>query len=290
MAVKAPSCLSKALQKPWLAFLGTVYYPHSMDERLSVITGAARKAGTKILTYDPNTVTAEVKSTAGDLVTAADLGSEKVITEVIRAAFPNDLVISEETSQGHELLASENLSKLTGWVIDPIDGTNNFKKGMCYSGVSIGYIQNGSIMLGAVYDPYRDELYVAQKGKGATRNGEPIRVAGKTNFDAGTRVCTSNSYEGGTQANLARYEKLGHVWVDVLGSAVLIMTDVASGRLDLYHHNGLKPWDNAAAFLIAEEAGAKITDLAGQPTTWLTSEVVVGNPALVDEFIRCTNA
>jgi len=96
----------------------------------------------------------------------------------------------------------------------------------------------------------------------------------------------SNSNEGGTQANLERFAKLGHVWVDVLGSAVLIMADVASGRLDIYHHTGLKPWDNAAGFLIAQEAGAKIVGLRGQPVSWLTNEVVMGNPALVDLFIR----
>ena len=70
---------------------------------------------------------------------------------------------------------------------------------------------------------------------------------------------------------------------------MLIMTDVAAGRLDLYHHNGLKPWDNAAAFLIAFEAGAKITGLHGQEVTWLTAEVVVGNRALVDQFVTRVN-
>lgn len=249
---------------------------------------AALAAGKEILKFDPTTVAAEVKSTAGDLVTAADLASGKVITQTIMAAFPDDTVISEETAEGQELLRAENLPELTGWVIDPIDGTNNFKRGMAYSGISIGYIENGEIQLGVIYDPYRNELYMAQKGQGATRNGKSIQVGGKTTFDAGTRVCTSNSYEGGTQANLERYRKLGHVWVDVLGSAALIMVDVAAGRLDLYHHNGLKPWDNAAAFLIAEEAGAKLTDLSGSPTTWLTSEVVVGNPDLVDTFIELT--
>lgn len=256
--------------------------------RIELITQAAVKAGEEILKYDPNTVSTEVKSTAGDLVTAADLSSEKVITELIQASFPEDLIISEETEAGQELLVADKLDRLTGWILDPIDGTNNFKKGMSYSGISIGYIENGIPVLGAVYDPYRRELYLAEKGKGATRNGRPVHVSEKSVLDAGARICTSNSYEGGTQANLERYTKLGHVWVDVLGSAVLIMTDVASGRLDLYHHNGLKPWDNAAAFLIAEEAGAKITDLAGSPTNWLTREVVVGNPELVDAFLEAT--
>lgn len=260
-----------------------------MRNRIEAIIQAALAAGREVLKFDPNTVEMEVKSTAGDLITAADLASEKVIMQIIKASFPDDLVISEETKEGQELLTLENLGQLTGWVIDPIDGTNNFKKGMAYSGISIGYIENGQSTLGAVYDPYRKELYVAEKGKGASRNNQPIHVSDRVILDAGTRICTSNSYEGGTQANMDRFTRLGHVWVDVLGSAVLIMTDVACGRLDLYHHNGLKPWDNAAAFLIAEEAGAKITDLKGRPTTWLTNEVVIGNPTLVDEFIARIN-
>jgi myo-inositol-1(or 4)-monophosphatase len=259
-----------------------------MDIRLQIITNAALAAGEEILKYDPNTVGVKVKSSEGDLVTAADIGSEKIITQIIKAVYPDDVIISEEIDEGHKILTTESLPSLTAWVIDPIDGTNNFKRGLAYSGISIGYIENGEINLGAVYDPYRKEFYLAAKGKGATRNGTPIKVSEKRVFDAGTRVCTSNSYEGGTQANLERYKKLGYVWVDVLGSAVLIMTDVASGRLDLYHHNGLKPWDNAAAFLVATEAGAKITNLQGEPTTWLTNEVVMGNSDLVDEFIKRT--
>ncbi len=260
-----------------------------MNERVEVIKAALHAAGDEILKYDPNVVDSYIKSSEGDLVTAADLASEKVIERIIKAKYPDELFISEEMISGQELLVEAKLHTLTGWVVDPIDGTNNFKKGMSYSGISLGYIEKGHIVAGGVYDPYRRELFIAVRGDGATCNGKLIRVSTKTDFDAGTRVCTSNSYEGGTQANLDRYSKLGHVWVDVLGSAVLIMTDVASGRLDLYHHNGLKPWDNAAAFLIAEEAGAKIVDLAGNPTTWLTGEVVVGNTELVDKFISLTH-
>ena len=259
-----------------------------MEIRISLITQAVLAAGAEILKFDPGTVQTKVKSTAGDYVTAADLASEKVIADIIRSAYPTDIVISEETANNQELLNLQSLPRLTAWVVDPIDGTNNFKRGMSYSGISIAYIENGQPVLGAVYDPYRRELYIAQKGQGATRNGQSIRVSKKTTFDSDTRVCTSNSYSD-TQANLQRFAKLGEVWVDVLGSSVLIMTDIASGRLDLYHHNGLKPWDNAAAFLIASEAGAKITDLQGKSTNWLTPEVVIGNETLVDEFIARTN-
>jgi myo-inositol-1(or 4)-monophosphatase len=259
-----------------------------MDMRLKVMTDAAMAASAAILKFDPTMLKAQVKSSEGDFVTAADIGSQQAIVDIIKAAYPDDLIISEEMTEGQQLLTPGNLPQLTGWVIDPLDGTNNFKKDMAYSGVSIAYIENGEAVIGVVYNPYRKELYQARKGSGATRGGQPIHVSDAVSFNAGTRVCTSNSYEGGTQANLERYAHLGEVWVDVLGSSVLIMTDVASGRLDLYHHNGLKPWDNAAAFLIAQEAGAKITDLSGKPTTWLSSEVVMGNTPLVNEFIAKT--
>lgn len=260
-----------------------------MDRKL-VLIAALKAAGIELLKHDPAKLDIEVKSTAGDYVTAADIASEKVIVSTINNAFPDDIVISEETSTGQELLNEEKLTTLTAWVIDPIDGTNNFKRGMAYSGISIAYIKNGESILGGVLNPHTDELYVAERGGGAFCNDQPIKVSAKVAFDSDTRVCTSNSYEDGTQQNLSRYEKLGTVWVDVLGSAVLIICDVASSKLDLYHHNGLKPWDNAAAFLIAQEAGAKIAGLHGQPVTWLTNEVVIGSPGLVDEFIRKTAA
>lgn len=259
-----------------------------MDERVRVLTYALLTAGVVIIKFDPVTVGSTIKSTPGDFVTDADVESEKIIHQIISLTYPNEPILSEETSDHHSFLSPDKVSSFTGWVMDPIDGTNNYKKGMSYYGISIAYVEKGQPVLGGVYDPYRRELYIAVKGQGVTRNDVPIQVSDKTVFDSATRVCTSNSYEGGTQANIERYAKLGHVWIDVLGSAVLIMTDVASGRLDLYHHNGLKPWDNAATFLIAEEAGAKLTDLRGQPVTWLTSELVMGNPELVDEFIKRT--
>lgn len=260
-------------------------------QREDVLVTALRAAAREILSYNPTKVKTAVKSTAGDLVTAADLGSEKVIMDTIKAAFPDDIVISEETAAGHDALRKDNLQGLTAWVVDPIDGTNNFKHDMAYSGISIGYVEAGELVLGGILDPYRDLLYIGRRGGGATCNDEPIHVSAVAAFNAGTRVCTSNSpTSGGTRANLARYQQLGDVWVDVLGSAVLIMTDIASGRLDLYHHNALKPWDNAAGFLIAAEAGAEIVGLHGQPVNWLTSEVVMGSPQLVKAFIANTHS
>lgn len=258
-------------------------------DRKDILITALRAAGAEIQKYNPSTVTTSVKSTAGDIVTAADIASERSIIATIQAAFPKDVCISEETAHGQELLNNANLTNITGWIIDPIDGTNNFKRDMAYSGISIGYIVNGVPILGGIFDPYRDLLYLAESGQGATCNGTPLKVSSKTDFDGNTRVCTSNSMSsGGTQANLARQAALGDVWADVLGSAVLIMADIAAARLDLYHHNGLKPWDNAAGFLLVQEAGGIIADLHGQPVTWLSNEVVMGNAALVDTFVART--
>ena len=259
-----------------------------MDKRLEVAKQAALAAAQEILRYDPSTVETHTKTTAGDLVTAADEASEATITKLIRGAFPDDLIISEETNDHHELLIESNLPSLTAWVLDPLDGTNNFRRDMHYSAVSIAYVENGRPVLGVAYDPYRQDMYIGRVGETSTKNGELIQVGSKQAFDSDTRVCTSNSYEGGTRESLMRYQKLGHVWVDVLGSGIHIMLDVACGRLDLYHHNGLKPFDNPAAFLIAAGAGAKITDLAGKPVSWLTSDIVMGNPTLVDAFTEQT--
>lgn len=259
-----------------------------MNDRLELAKKAALAGAAEILKYDPSTVDVHVKTTAGDLVTAADEGSEAKITQLIHEIFPGDMVISEETQDHQELLTAANLPNLTAWVLDPLDGTNNFKRDMHYSAVSVAYVEKGEPVLGVVYDPYRQEMYVGRVGEASTRNGKPIHVGDKTTFNSDTRVCTSNSYEGGTRESLMRYQRLGHVWVDVLGSGIHIMIDVACGRLDLYHHNGLKPFDNPAAFLVALGAGAKITDLAGKPTTWLTSDIIMANPVLVDEFLKLT--
>ena|SRR5579884_4082026 len=260
-----------------------------MDRRQVLI--AALRAGAKaVASYDPQQVASRVKSTEGDIVTAADLASQKVIIETIAKAFPGDTIIAEEADDSHHNLNPSELPQLTAWIVDPLDGTNNFKRGLAYSGISIGYVKDGQPVLGGILDFYRDRLFLATVGRGAICNGRPIKVNNRIRFDGGTRVCTSNGAdEGSTNFNLQSYFKLGHVWVDVLGSAVLIMGEVAAGHIDLYFHQGLKPWDNAAGFLIAREAGAKIVGLKGQPVNWLSNEAVMGNPKLVDLFIKLTN-
>lgn len=218
-----------------------------------------------------------------NFVTGADLESERILKEAIEKKFPGHAILSEETeSDTKDILAIEHL-----WVIDPIDGTSNFRYERNYSGISVGLVEKGEPVVGFIYDPFRDELFFAEKGKGAFLNGRPIHVADKTELKK-TTVMTDNSYNPeGTKSNLEMLLKLNPIpWVLMRGSAVLAYADVAAGRADLYAHHALKPWDNAAGFVIAKEAGAVIKGLKGEDVDFTVSSLVIGNETLVEQFLQ----
>lgn len=218
-----------------------------------------------------------------NFVTAADLRSERILEGAIRKNFPEHSVLSEETESDLEDLSS--VAYL--WVIDPIDGTSNFRYQRNYSGISVGYVEKGEPQFGLIYDPFRNELFYAQKGKGAFLNGDPIHVDNKTDLAKAT-VMTDNSYDPNeTKSNLEILLKLNPTpWVLIRGSAVLAYADIAAGRADVYAHQFLKPWDNAAGFLIAREAGAVIKNFKGKNVDFISPQVLVGNPSLVEQFIK----
>ena len=252
------------------------------EKRSEVLKNIARVAGEAIRNAIPTDGVIEKEGRA-NIVTAADLASEKIIMDAIRANFPSDAILSEETTSTIEdPLQTERL-----WVIDPIDGTSNFRHERNYSAISIGYIENGEMIMGAVYDPFRDELFYAEKGGGAFVNGNKISVSEQRELSKAS-VATDNSYDPeGTRRNLEKVLKISpSPWVLMKGSAVLTMCEVAAGRIDVYFHSSLKPWDNAGAFLIAKEAGAEVVDLSGQDTNFLTENAVVGNKQLVTQFVQ----
>ncbi|MBI2621788.1 MAG: inositol monophosphatase [Candidatus Levybacteria bacterium] len=222
-----------------------------------------------------------------NFVTAADLESERILKEAIQKAFPGHLILSEETeSPIEDILAIEHL-----WVIDPIDGTSNFRYEREYFGISVGYVEKGEPKIGFIYDPSRDQLFWAEKGKGAFLNGKPVLVGDKIELAKAT-VLTDNSYDpDGTRSNLEMLLKLCPIpWILVRGSAVLAYCDVAAGRADVFAHQFLKPWDNAAGFVIATEAGAVIKGLRGEEIDFTSPRAVVGNEALVNQFVNAINS
>ncbi len=248
---------------------------------------AAQQAGAFILSTDEKSHTE--KTNAKDFVTVADIKSQDILRRELHAAFPDAIILSEEDDEAtREQLFEKNF---TGFVLDPIDGTYNFKRDMRESAISIGYIGNGEPLCGVIFDPYKDELYEAEAGKGALRNGKRISVNDQSSL-VGASIATSNSYddvamERNLKRQLAIYEKEGVMpWMSCPGSGVLIMAWVACGRIDAYHHNGLKPWDNAAAFLLVREAGGEVLTLKGKQAAFTSATTVMGNRQIVTLLVN----
>lgn len=257
-----------------------------LEQRLAMMKNAAREAGSYILESDERQHTD--KSNKKDFVTVADIKSQDILRQAILREAPDAVVLSEEDSEEdrQKLFAPD----FTGFVLDPIDGTYNYKRDLRESAISVGYIENGQIVQGVIYDPYKDELFEAELGKGALRNGEQISVNQEYHGLDGASIATSNSYDGAAmKRNLDRqdaiYDKTGIMpWLSLHGSGVLIMTNVACGRFDAYHHNGLKPWDNAAAFLIVREAGGVVQTLTGEDALFTSPTVLMGTPGAVADL------
>lgn len=223
------------------------------------------------------------KEGRGNFVTQVDLACERVIVDAIRASFPHDAILSEETPSD----LSDPLSLPALWIIDPIDGTNNLRYDRNYSAIAIGYAEHGRVMAAAVYDLGRQMLYTASRGEGAQCNGEAISVARETDLGRSTVATDSSSSPEHTRHNLELLLKITPTpWSLIKGSAVLAMCDVACGRMDLYFQSTLHPWDNAAAFLIAEEAGAAVLNHKGEATDFMQPDVIVANPTLAAQCAR----
>ncbi|MCK6581942.1 MAG: inositol monophosphatase [Anaerolineales bacterium] len=195
-----------------------------------------------------------------DLVTEADHASEAFLLREIKAKFPGGHIFAEES--GNIQGTNEDI-----WYIDPLDGTVNYAHHIPIFCVSIGYSTNGQMTLGVVYDPMRDELFAAERGKGAFLNGKRIQVSGVTELEKSLLVTGFPYDTWDTELdNFKYFERLAKKTQGVrrLGSAALDACYVAAGRFDGFWEFKLKPWDVAAGGLIAKEAGAKVTAIDGR--------------------------
>ena len=220
-----------------------------------------------------------------DLVTDADRASEALIANAIREAFPDHRLIGEEGARGADGSdepgdAAEEVP--FGWLVDPLDGTTNFSHRYPHFAVSIGLEREGRLVLGVIYDPMRDELFVAERGRGATLNGVPLRV---TTEDALIRTLLATGFP----YDLDRRAESNALWdafngrvqgVRRDGSAALNLAYVAVGRLDGFWERPLQPWDMAAGSLLVEEAGGRVTGYAGGRFSPYEREIVASNGAL----------
>ncbi|MEO9004059.1 MAG: inositol monophosphatase family protein [Ginsengibacter sp.] len=220
------------------------------------------------------------KEGINNLVTEADHASDRAIRNIIKNAFPDHGIVSEESDEKF----SDSDYK---WIIDPIDGTVNFANGIPLCCVSIGLELNGSMYMGAVYNPILDEFYFAEKGKGATLNDRKISVSDKTEVISSCLV-TGFPYTYLDQPNgpLEVFSKLIRKGIPVrrLGSAAMDLCWVAAGRFDGFYEHELHAWDSAAGFLIVEEAGGKVTDLNNDVYSPFQPGIIATNGKIHDEL------
>ncbi len=222
------------------------------------------------------------KKTINDLVTEIDKKAEQVIIDNIKKYFPDHQILSEE-------IGSMESSSEYKWIIDPIDGTVNFVHGIPICCVSIGVEYKGKIVMGAVYNPMLEELFKAEKDKGATLNNRPIQVSAKGEIESSCLV-TGFPYRW---ANVDKdpikvFETFIRQGLPVrrLGSAAIDLCWVACGRFDGFWEYNLNPWDIAAGYLIIEEAGGKVTNFNGEPYSVYDKQTLATNGLIHDDMLR----
>jgi myo-inositol-1(or 4)-monophosphatase len=198
-----------------------------------------------------------------NLVTQVDRASERHILRIITRRFPNHAIMAEES--GNRPSRSEYL-----WIIDPLDGTTNYAHGYPAACVNIGLLKRGIPLLGGTYDPFRDELFFAQRGRGAFLNGKRLHVS-HTNKLNKSLLVTGFPYDRSRRSRfyVEFYRTFMTISHDVRrsGSAALDMAWIAAGRADAFWEFRLNPWDVAAGLLLVEEAGGKVTDFRGREWT-----------------------
>lgn len=231
-----------------------------MQPSLSYVENLARQAGA-ILRAGYDTEHQVGYKGVIDLVTEVDHQSEEFLLGEIQKKFPDHHIFSEESGiiQGND----ERI-----WYVDPLDGTVNYAHHIPIFCVSIGYASRGILTLGAVYEPMRDEMFLAERGKGASLNGRTLQVSSVTELQRSLLV-TGFPYNAWDtpQDNFDNFVKFGKLSQGVrrLGSAALDLCYVAAGRFEGFWEMALNPWDVAAGGLIAEEAGARVTNVTGDP-------------------------
>ena len=256
----------------------------------STVVECATSAGRLLLQSFGKVQATRVKEGQSSVVTDADLASEQHILRLIRARFPDDNIVAEETG------VQDRGSDRT-WVVDPLDGTSNFAAGLPWFGVMVSVLERGAPLLAAMYLPVEDRLYLATRGEGATRNGETVRVTAETRW---SHLLCAYGLDASPDPERVRKQGL------LLGGLVQLARNVRAtnslvdfactidGRLGACVNLNTKIWDIAAPALLFPEAGGQMTDLRGQPITFALDDrccersyaVVGGSPALCRQVLE----
>jgi len=219
-----------------------------------------------------------------NIVTEADLMSEKRIIDILKEEFPEHSILSEEAG------ASGTEREYT-WIIDPLDGTNNYYFGIPFFCVNIALTRRGEVVMGLTYDPMRKEMFYSVKGKGVYLNRKKVKVSDVSQM-AKASVGIDVGYVPERSAEML--DIAGRIWSQVhctrlLGSSCLGLAYVASGRLSLYFHKYLYPWDMASGILMVREGGGEMINFDKKPATIDDSAIIAANKKLMGEFTRWLN-
>ena len=221
------------------------------------------------------------KGRPGDLVTEADKLAEAEVLKVLQRHLPQHQILAEESG------ALGNTDSKYLWAIDPLDGTTNYAHGLPLAATSVGLMIDGVPAVGAVYNPFSDELFRAATGLGATCNRRPIRVSQTAELSKSLLI-TGFAYDRRetNDNNYAEFCHLTHLTQGVrrLGCASMDLAGVACGRLDGYWERGIQPWDMAAGIVILREAGGKITAYDGSPLDISSGRILATNGSIHDEL------
>lgn len=254
------------------------------------INNTMRKAAEIMLEADD--ISSKVKAKPGDanFVTAYDVAVEKYLTEELTKQLPDASVIGEEE-------AAENTSALKGglyFIIDPIDGTTNFIYGRRYSAISVGLCDRGDMVYGAIFNPYADRLYFAERGKGAfmtVKNKDTVKLSVQDKPLSKCLAAFGTSPYQRDRFGYATFDTAYKMFMRTLdirrsGAASLDLASVASGTIDIFFEYSLSPWDFAAGSIVVEEAGGIITDMKGQKLDFThPSSVLCGNRQAHEEWL-----
>lgn len=218
-----------------------------------------------------------------DIVTDIDVAAEKAVLEILTSAFPQFGVLAEESQP----VAGASPYR---WVVDPLDGTRNYAQSIPHFCTIVALAEGDEIIAGVVYDPVREETFTAAKGQGAFLNGAAITVSETTEI-ARSLLSFDLGYvdeKAGLAIDMLRSLWPGMYSVRMMGSAGLGLAYAASGRVDLFFHHSLSPWDVAAGLVLAQEAGGRVVDRQGNKASLFTPSVICSSPSLVDGFLSAT--
>ena len=222
------------------------------------------------------------KKGPGDFVTKTDKKVEQIIIEELEKARPGFNILAEEGG------TAENKSEYT-WIIDPIDGTTNFMHGIPHFAISIGLEKNGEVIAGIIFDPIKNEMFYAEKGRGAYLNNSRIRVSSRNNIADSIALTGGPTFaENNKQIFYEEYNAMSNHFHQVrkLGSAALDLAYVAAGRAEIFWHKNLKYWDIAAGIIIVKEAGGTISDFKGKTFDLSKNQLLATNSRIDQETTK----